>query len=164
MFLRKTKSAPILKPSSTFNKESDRLNRNVIYLQTMIDDMIQEYQYMDRPLKYPRNPEPSPITSITDKSIFLNQRNDYIPKKQCRQNGHLINSYPSIILDKVIIHRQPITEMKYLEETDRNNLFKEANFIKTVTFPFLTPHPYHYVFLHPFLFHTRNIPHNNRRQ
>src|ERR1700678_4332388 len=29
----------------------------------MIDDMIQEYQYMDRPLKYPRNPEPSPITS-----------------------------------------------------------------------------------------------------
>src|ERR1700678_2030032 len=54
MFLRKTKSAPILKPSSTFNKENDRLNRNVIYLQTMIDDMIQEYQYMDRPLKYPR--------------------------------------------------------------------------------------------------------------
>src|ERR1700678_2310222 len=76
MFLRKTKSAPILKPSSTFNKENDRLNQNVIYLQTMIDDMIQEYQYMNRPLKYPRNPEPHPITSITDKSIFLNQRND----------------------------------------------------------------------------------------
>ena len=76
MFLRKTKSAPILKPSSTFNKENDRLNRNVIYLQTMIDDMIQEYQYMDQPLKYPRNPEPSPITSITDKSVFLNQQND----------------------------------------------------------------------------------------
>src|ERR1700678_3293343 len=54
--------------------------------------------------------------------------------------------------------------MKYLEETDRNNLFKEANFIKTLTFPFLIPRPYHYVFLHPFLFHTRNIPNNNRRQ
>jgi hypothetical protein len=73
MSLRKTKSAPILKPSSTPNRENDRLNRNIVYLQTMIDDMIQEYQYMDRPLKYPRNPKPSPTT---DKSIFLNQRND----------------------------------------------------------------------------------------
>src|SRR5271155_3046095 len=53
-----------------------------------------------------------------------------MPKKQFHQTGHLINSYPSIILDKVIIHRQLITEMKYLEETDRNNLFKGANFIK----------------------------------
>ena len=73
MFLRKMKSAPILKPSSTLDQENDRLNRNIVYLQTMIDDMIQEYQYMDRPLKYPRNPEPSPII---DKSTFLNQRND----------------------------------------------------------------------------------------
>src|SRR5271168_3205592 len=115
MFLRKTKSAPILKPSSTFSKENDRLNRNVIYLQTMIDDMIQEYQYMDRPLKYSRNPEPSPINSITD---------------------------------KIIIHRQPTTEMKYLKATDRNNLFKETNFVKTVTFPLSTSHPWRYVFPH----------------
>ena len=73
MFLRKMKSTPILKPTPTPNNEDDRLNRNVNYLQKMIDDMIQEYQYMDQPLKYPCNPEPSPIT---DKSIFLNQRND----------------------------------------------------------------------------------------
>src|SRR5271168_5428821 len=74
MFLRKTKSAPILKSSSTFNNENDQLNQNVIYLQTMIDDMIQEYQYMDRPLKYPRNPEPSPITSNKLLSIPYPQR------------------------------------------------------------------------------------------
>src|ERR1700679_1445475 len=69
MFLRKTKFAPILKPSSTFNKENDRLNQNVIYLQTMIDDMIQEYQYMDRPLKYPRNPEPSLLQNLRSQVI-----------------------------------------------------------------------------------------------
>src|ERR1700678_4510638 len=40
MFLRKTKSAPILKPSSTFNKENDRLNRNIIYLQTIVPFMV----------------------------------------------------------------------------------------------------------------------------
>ena len=72
MFLQKTKSTPILKTSSTFNDENDRLNQNVNYLQTMIDDMIQEYQCMDRPLKLPRKKE----TLTSDNSIFLNQRND----------------------------------------------------------------------------------------
>jgi hypothetical protein len=76
MFLRKTKSTPILKTSSTPIDKNERLNRNINHLQTMIDDMIKEYEYMDQPLKYPHKPEPSPITSMTDKSIFLNQRND----------------------------------------------------------------------------------------
>jgi hypothetical protein len=76
MFLRKTKSTPILKTPSTFPDKNERLSRNIDHLQAMIDDMIQEYEYMDQPLKYPRKPEPSPSTSITDKSIFINQRND----------------------------------------------------------------------------------------
>src|ERR1700678_2782584 len=76
MFLRKTKSTPILKTPSTFEDENERLNRNINHLQNMIDDMIKEYEYMDRPLKCPHKPESSPITSLTDKSIFLNQRND----------------------------------------------------------------------------------------
>src|SRR5271168_2839048 len=67
------KSTPILKTSSTLIDENEQLNQNINYLQTMIDDMIKEYKYMDQPLKYPREPEPSPITSMTDKSIFLNQ-------------------------------------------------------------------------------------------
>jgi hypothetical protein len=72
MFLRKTKSTPILKTSSTFEDENERLNRNINHLQNMIDDMILEYQYMEQPLKFPRKQE----TSTTDNSIFLNQRND----------------------------------------------------------------------------------------
>ena len=72
MFLRKTKSTPILKTSSTFEDENERLNRNINHLQNMIDNMILEYQYMEQPLKFPRKQE----TSTTDNSIFLNQRND----------------------------------------------------------------------------------------
>ena len=125
--------------------------------------MIQEYQYMDRPLKYPRNPEPSPITSITDKSIFLNQRNDWIPKKQFHQTGHLINSYPSIILDKVIIHRQPITEMKYLEETDRNNLFKRSKFCKNSNVSIFDPSSLP-LCLPSFLILPFSIPHQKHSQ
>src|ERR1700678_2428734 len=44
MFLQKTKSSPILKTSSTFEDENERLNRNIDHLQNMIDDMILEYQ------------------------------------------------------------------------------------------------------------------------
>src|ERR1700678_871862 len=51
-------------------------------------------------------------------------------KEQFHQIDHLINSNPSLILDKVIIHRQPITEMKYLKVTDRNDLFKGDKFCK----------------------------------
>src|ERR1700678_808287 len=76
MFLRKTKSAPILKTSSTLLDKNERLNRNIDRLQTMIDDMIKEYEYMDRPLKYPRKPEASSQTPITDDSVFINQQND----------------------------------------------------------------------------------------
>jgi hypothetical protein len=72
MFLRKTKSTPILKPSSTFVDENERLNRNINHLQNMIDDMLLEYQYMEQPLKFPHKQE----TSTTDNSIFLNLRND----------------------------------------------------------------------------------------
>src|ERR1700678_2675049 len=57
-------------------------------------------------------------------------------KKQFHQTDHLINSYPSLILNEIIIHRKPITEMKYLRVTDRNNILKETNFVKTVMFPF----------------------------
>ena len=73
MFLRKTKFTPILKTSSTLLDKNERLNQNIDRLQTMIDDIIKEYEYMDRPLKYPCKPKPSPITSITDKSIFIDQ-------------------------------------------------------------------------------------------
>src|SRR6202522_3759615 len=76
MFLRKTKSAPILKTSSTLLDKNEQLNRNIDRLQTMIDDMIKEYEYMDQPLKYPRKPESSSLTPTTDNSIFINQRND----------------------------------------------------------------------------------------
>src|SRR5271155_195574 len=76
MFLRKTKSAPILKTSSTLLDKSEQLNRNIDRLQTMIDDMIKEYEYMDQPLEYPRKPESSSQTPTTDNSIFINQRND----------------------------------------------------------------------------------------
>ena len=76
MFLRKTKSAPILKTSSTLLDKNERLNQNIDQLQTMIDDMIKEYEYMERPLKYPHKPESSSQTPMTDNSIFLNQQND----------------------------------------------------------------------------------------
>ena len=76
MFLRKTKSTPILKTPSTFEDENERLNRNINHLQNMIDDMIKEYEYMDQPLEFPLKQKPSPMTPTTDNSIFLNQRND----------------------------------------------------------------------------------------
>ena len=76
MFLQKTKTNPVLKTSLTLIDENERLNRNINRLQTMIHNMIKEYKYMDQPLKYPQKPEPSPITSMTDKCIFLNQRNN----------------------------------------------------------------------------------------
>ena len=76
MFLRKTKSTPILKTPSTFADENERLNRNISHLQNMIDDMIKEYEYMDQPLEFPLKQKPSPMTPTTDNSIFLNQRND----------------------------------------------------------------------------------------
>src|SRR6202789_3199317 len=69
MFLRKTKSAPILKTSSTLLDKNEQLNRNIDRLQTMIDDMIKEYEYMDQPLKYLRKPNPPPKPSITNKQI-----------------------------------------------------------------------------------------------
>src|ERR1700678_2530394 len=82
-------------------------------------------------------------------------------KEQFHQIDHLINSYPSLILDKVIIYRQPITEMKYLKVTDRDNLFKRDKFCKNsnisifnrsslpiclppfLTLPFSIPHQKH---------------------
>ena len=76
MFLRKTKSTPILKTPSTFEDENEQLNRNISHLQNMIDDMIKEYEYMDQPLKFPLKQKPSPMTLTTDNSIFLNQRNN----------------------------------------------------------------------------------------
>ena len=76
MFLRKTKSTPIFKTSSTPVDKNDRLNQNIDHLQTMIDDMIKEYKYMDQPLKFPQKQKSSSITPTTDNSIFLNQRND----------------------------------------------------------------------------------------
>ena len=76
MFLQKTKSAPILKTSSTLLDKNERLNQNIDRLQTMIDDMIKEYEYMDHPLKYPRKPESSSQTPMADNSIFINQQND----------------------------------------------------------------------------------------
>ena len=76
MFLRKTKSAPILKTSSTLLDKNDRLNQDIDGLQTMIDDMIKEYEYMDQPLIYPRKPGSYSQTPMTDNSIFINQRND----------------------------------------------------------------------------------------
>src|ERR1700678_1386264 len=76
MFLRKTKSVSILKPSSTLLDKNERLNRDIDRLQTMIDDRIKEYEYMDQPLKYPRKPKSSSQTPMTDNSIFINQRND----------------------------------------------------------------------------------------
>src|SRR5580692_10944360 len=79
MFLQKTKSTPIFKTSSTLVDKNDRLNRNIDHLQTMIDDIIKEYEYMDRPLKFPQKQESSSIMPTTDNSIFLNQRNDWPP-------------------------------------------------------------------------------------
>src|ERR1700678_1495946 len=76
MFLRKTKSTPILKTSSTLLDKNERLNRNIDRLQTMIDNMIKEYEYMDQPLKYPRKPESSSQTPTADNSVFINQRNN----------------------------------------------------------------------------------------
>ena len=61
---------------STFVDKNDRLNRNIDHLQTMIDDMIKEYEYMDQPLKFPQKQESSSITPTTDNSIFLNQQNN----------------------------------------------------------------------------------------
>src|SRR6202522_2683261 len=51
-------------------------------------------------------------------------------KKQFPQIDRLIYSYPSLVLNKVIIHRQPMTEMKYLKVADRNNLFKRDMYCK----------------------------------
>src|SRR6202522_1082170 len=79
MFLRKTKSTPIFKTSSILDDENERLNRNINHLQTMIDDMIKEYEYMDQPLKFPQKQGSSSITPTTDNSILLNQRNDQPP-------------------------------------------------------------------------------------
>jgi hypothetical protein len=76
MFLQKTKSTPIFKTSSILEDENERLNRNINHLQTMIDDMIKEYEYMDRPLKFPQKQESSSMMPTTDNSIFLNQRNN----------------------------------------------------------------------------------------
>src|ERR1700678_483303 len=52
----------------------------------------------------------------------------------------LINFYSSIILNKFIIHRQLITGLKDIMVVDKNNIFKETNFVKLVTFPFLPSH------------------------
>ena len=76
MFLRKTKFTPIRETSSVFVDENERLNRNIDRLQTMIDNMIKEYEYMDQLLKFPQKQESSSITPTTDNSIFLNQQND----------------------------------------------------------------------------------------
>ena len=73
MFLWKT---TILKTSSTLLDKNEQLNRNIDRLQTMINDMIKEHKYMDRPLKYPRKPESSSQTPMTDDSVFINQQND----------------------------------------------------------------------------------------
>src|SRR5271168_3209268 len=51
-------------------------------------------------------------------------------KKQFHQIDRLINSYPSLVLNKVITHRQPMTEMKYLKVADRNYLFKRDKYCK----------------------------------
>ena len=75
MFLRKTKSTPILKTSSISADKNEQRNQNINYLQTMINN-IKEYEYMDWPLKFPWKQESSSITPTTDNSIFLNQRND----------------------------------------------------------------------------------------
>src|SRR5271168_4759354 len=48
-----------------------------------------------------------------------------------------INPYPFIILNKFIIHRQLIAEMKDIMATDKNDIYKETDFVKLVTFPFL---------------------------
>ena len=77
MFLQKTKSTPILKTSSISADKNEWLNQNINHLQTMINNMIKEYKYMDQPLKFPRKQEPSSITPTTDNSIFLNQWNDW---------------------------------------------------------------------------------------
>jgi hypothetical protein len=81
MFLRKTKSTPIFKTSSTLADKNDRLNRNIDHLQMMIDDMIKEYKYMDQPLKFPQKQGSSSETPTTDNSILLNQRNDQPPNR-----------------------------------------------------------------------------------
>src|SRR5271168_802322 len=51
-------------------------------------------------------------------------------KKQFHQIDRLINSYPSLVLNKVIIHRHSMTDMKYLKVADRNNLFKRDKYRK----------------------------------
>src|SRR5271168_5155354 len=86
-----------------------------------------------------------------------------MPKKQFHQTDHLINSHPSLILDKVIIHRQPITEMKYLEVTDRNNLFKRDKFCKNSNISIfnLSSLP---LCLPPFLILPFSIPHQKHSQ
>ena len=76
MFLQKTKSTPILKISPILINGNEWLNQNIDHLQIMIDDMIKEYQYMDRPLKFPRQHELSSKNLTTDNSIFINQLNN----------------------------------------------------------------------------------------
>src|ERR1700678_4020495 len=48
-----------------------------------------------------------------------------------------INPYPSIILNEFIIHQQLIAEMKDIMATDKNNIYKETDFVKLVMFLFL---------------------------
>src|ERR1700678_2677428 len=48
-----------------------------------------------------------------------------------------INPYPFIILNEFIIHQQSIAEMKDIMATDKNSIYKETDFVKSVTFPFL---------------------------
>src|ERR1700678_849583 len=84
-------------------------------------------------------------------------------KKQFHQTDHLINSYPSLNLNEVIIHRQPITEMKYLKVTDRNNLFKRDKLCKNsnVSTFNLSSLP---ICLPPFLTLPFSIPHQKHSQ
>ena len=66
----------MLQTSSIFVDKNERLDQNINHLQTMIDNMIKEYQYMDWPLKFPCKQESSSQTSMIDYSIFINQQND----------------------------------------------------------------------------------------
>ena len=84
-------------------------------------------------------------------------------KKQFRQVDHLINSYPSFAINKVIIHRELITEMKYLKVTDRDNLFKRDKFCKNSNISIfnLSSLP---ICLPPFLTLPFSIPHQKHSQ
>src|SRR6202522_1114521 len=79
-------------------------------------------------------------------------------KKQFHQIDRLINPYPSLVLDKVIIRQQPMTEMKYLKEADRNNLFKRDKYYENSNISIfnLSSIP---ICLPPFLTLPSSIPH-----